>query len=93
MVSPRQVPDDFGGYTEVHGAFKEEYGLIFILVLRDEKLSKLYFFWGHAGMPRIMPNASRCVHGNAGDNTEDPEDNTDEPGLTIRDDAMRSVKV
>ena len=25
-VPTRQVPDEFGGYTEAHGAFKEEYG-------------------------------------------------------------------
>ena len=57
-VSTRTVPDLFGGYTEVHGTYREEDGLFLIRELRDEKLSKLNFVPGYAGTRRITPDAS-----------------------------------
>ena len=66
-------------YTEVHGALQGRGMIVFHRELRDEKLSKLNFspdMQVRQGSPRMPP---RCIHGNAGDNTDDP-------GATIRDD-------
>ena len=48
----------YGVNTELIRTSRCLYGGIFIRVLRDEKLSKLNFFTGYAGTPRITPDAS-----------------------------------
>ena len=57
---------------EVHGAYQEWLQITFIRVLRDGKSCWFNFFMD---MPvrlgsRQMP--ARCIHGDAGDNTDDP---------------------